>query len=100
MHTEEIPFELPVSVNSSSVCGSVFAKHPECVRGLLGREHGGPHRGHDSTDCETALVGSMMDPGQTSREQTERGLGHAMQAPQENCDGIGAGWSQSLVDIK
>lgn len=67
MHIEEIPFELTVSVNSSSVCGFIFAKHQECIRGLLGRENGVLlMRGHDTIDCETALVGSLTDLGQTS----------------------------------
>lgn len=40
MHIEEIPFELTMSVNSSSVCGFIFAKHPESIRGLSERTHG------------------------------------------------------------
>lgn len=40
MHIEEIPFELTMSVNSSSVCGFILAKHPACIRGLLERAHG------------------------------------------------------------
>lgn len=34
MHIEEIPFELIVSMNFSSVCGFVFAKDPEFFREL------------------------------------------------------------------
>lgn len=40
MHIEEIPFELTMSVNSSSVCGFILAKHPERIRGLSERAHG------------------------------------------------------------
>lgn len=40
MHIEEIPFELTISVNSSSVCGFIFAKHPESIRGLSERTQG------------------------------------------------------------
>ena len=67
MHIEEIPFELTPSVNSNSVCGFIFAEHPECVRGLLGRETWEySMRGHGTMDCETALVGSTTNLGQTS----------------------------------
>lgn len=67
MHIEEIPFELTMSMNSSSVCGFIFTEHPEWVRGLLGREHGECSMGgHDTMDCETAFVGSITDLGQTS----------------------------------
>lgn len=40
MHIEEIPFELTMSVNSSSVCGFILAKHPECIKGLSERDPG------------------------------------------------------------
>lgn len=68
MHIEEIPFELTMSMNSSSVCGFIFTEYPEWVRGLLGRERGeySMGRGHDTMGCETAFVGSITDLGQTS----------------------------------
>lgn len=46
--------------------------------------------GHDTTHCETVLVGSMTDLGQTSTWGGWVGLGHAVQLTWENCHGTGA----------
>lgn len=75
MHIEEIPFELAMSVNSNSLWFFLFAEHPKCIRGLLGTEYEEVLLGgHDTMDCETAMVGSLTDLRQTSIWGEQEGL--------------------------